>query len=231
MIFSQQVVMYFLSLFLVTMSLIFFVTIGGFFTAYFYKILGNSTACEDGFNSLNPLNHLNPFIILIFMTFGWFFGMKRPQLATEFYSGNREVKKIISFFGPGLFHIVLASVMLFIGVYYFSFSFSFFAIKTSLQASSNFILELVSSLKINGIKLLCAGFLLYSVSMNLVLGLFNFLFSLIDLFFKKYFSYNMSDMRFIFLFYICIYLFLLFFSKYIMYFFWKIIILPLYLLY
>lgn len=229
----MQIVMYFLSLFLVTASLIIFVTIGGFFSSYFYKLIGDSTSWENGFDSLNPLNHIDLFNILIFMITGWFLGMKRPPFDNDFKMNQfiDVCKMILYIIGPGLFHIIIAAIILFLGVLCFSIPFFQLAIKTSLRANSYFIFDIVSILKINGIKLLFATFCLYSISINLILALLNFIFAFIDILFKRYFVYMMADMKFIFLFYVAIFLFVAFFSGYITYFFWKIIVLPLYLLY
>lgn len=232
MIISLKAAMYFLSLFLLTMSLILFVTLGGVLSAYLYKLIGDSSAWESGYNSLNPFKHIDYFIILIFMITGWFLGMRKPPFYYMWESGLKGyLQRIVYFFGPALIHLIIASLFLFCGVYFFSLNFVVLAFKTLLKANYQFVFDIVSLLKINGLKLIAVLSMLYSIPVNLNLALLDLVFSFLDFVTKRYFMENILNIRFILLLYAFVILFLYFFGNYIMYFFWNIILLPLLLLY
>jgi hypothetical protein len=232
MVFSMQIIMYFISLFLLTATLILFVTLGGCFSAYLYKRIGDSSAWENGFGNMNPSNHIDPLVVLVFVITGWFFGIKKTPFYSEFEPNFKGfIKKMIYCFGPAMFHLSLASIILYIGVSCFSLPFFSLAITTPLGASSTFITTVVGGLKVKGVKLICAIFFLYSISINLSLALLDLLFSCIDAFLKRYIIAYMDNMKFLFIFYFCLFFLIACFSRYITYFFWKMIIFPLYLMY
>lgn len=232
MIISIKAAMYLLSLLLLTVSLILFVTIGGVFTAYFYKLIGDQSAWDNGYNSLNPFKHIDFFIIIVFMITGWFLGMRKPPFYYVFADGVKGfIQKLSYFFIPPLFHIISASLLLFVGAYLFSLNFVVLAFKTSLKANNQFVLDIVSLLKINGFRLISVLFALYSISINLNLALLNIVFSIIDIITKKYFSENIFDLKLILLLYVLIILFLYLLGNYIMYFLWNLILLPLWFMY
>ena len=232
MIISIKVAMYFFSLCLLTISLLFFVTLGGFFSSYLYKKIGDSTSWESGYDSLNPFNHIDYFVIIIFIFTGWFIGIKKPLFLHNWQQGYKGVLQKISYlFLPAFFHLILASVLLFIGVYFFSYQFLLLSFKTSLKANAGYILEVAKLLQVKGPQLIFALFSLYSVVLNLNLALLDILFSFLDYIIKKYFFENILDIKFIFLLYGIVMCLLYMFGNSIMYFFWNIIVIPLLLLF
>jgi hypothetical protein len=232
MIIPIKAVIYFFSLFLLTTSLLFFVTLGSIFCSFLYKKMGDDSSWESGFSSLNPLNHIDYFVIIFFIFTGWLIGIKRPAFFNNWKKGLSGIlQKLIYLFVPTLFHLFIASLLLFIGVYFFSYEFLLLSFKTSLKVSSSYIYEVITLLKIKGPKLIFALFFLYSVILNLNLALLDFLFSLLDYIIKKYFFEQMLNIKFIFLLYGIIMLMLYIFGNKIMYLFWNIIITPLILLF
>ncbi len=232
MIFSVKIAMYFFSICLLSIVLLFFVTLGGIFSAYLYKKIGDDTAWNAGFNSLNPLNHIDYFVIIFFIITGWFIGMKKPTFLHNWKDGFKGFcQKLVFIFCPAMFHLFIASFLLFIGVYFFSYQFFLLACKTSLKANYFYISEVSKFLQIKGPKLIFSIFSLYGVILNLNLALLDFLFSILDYIIKKYFFDDMLNIKFVFLLYATVILLLYLFGNGIMYFFWNIIIIPLLLLF
>ncbi len=232
MVFSAKVAMFIFAVFLLTTSLLFFVTLGGVFSSYLYKKIGDSSAWESGFNSLNPFKHVDYFVLIFFLFTGWFFGIKKPPFFYNWSKGLRGfLQKLSYLFVPSLFHLSIASLLLFLGVYFFSYPFLLLAFKASLKVNSVYLLHVLAVLQIKGPKLIFALFSLYSIILNLNLALLHFLVSFLDYIIKKYFMEDMLDIKFILSFYgIVIFLLYLFGNK-IMYFFWNIIITPLFFLF
>lgn len=232
MIIPIKAVIYFFSLFLLTTSLLFFVTLGGIFCSFLYKKMGDDSSWESGYRSCNPFNHIDYFVIIFFIFTGWLIGIKRPTFFNNWKRGVSGIlQKLTYLFVPTLFHLFIASLLLFFGVYFFSYEFLLLSFKTSLKVSGSYIYEVITLLKIKGPKLIFALFFLYSIILNLNLALLDFLFSLLDYIIKKYFFEQMLDIKFIFLLYGIIMLMLYIFGNKIMYLFWNIIITPLILLF
>jgi hypothetical protein len=224
--------MYFFSLCLLTISLLFFVTLGGIFSSFLYKKLGDDSSWESGYNSCNPFNHIDYFVIMFFIFTGWFIGIKRPPFLYTWKKGLQGFfQKLAYLFAPSLFHLCIASILLFAGVYFFSYPFLLLSFKTTLKANIGYIYEVLSLLKIKGPKLIAALFFLYSIILNLNLALLDFLFALLDYIIKKYFFEQMLNLKFIFLLYAVVMFLLYLVGNKIMYLFWNIIITPLILLF
>lgn len=231
MIISLNASMYLFSLLILIFSLLFFLTIGGVFNAYLYKQMGDDSAWDSDYSSLNPIYHIDLFVLVVFIFLGWLIGMKKPPFSYDWADGVKGIcQKFIFIFGVGSFYLFWASLFLFIGALLWKGSFVILAFKTGLKANSHFILEVSNLLKIKGPSLILAVFSLVSVVINLHLAIIDLLFSFLDFVLKKYLANYIMDFKFI----IGIYLFfILVFSLYgnvIMYFFWNLISLPLYLL-
>jgi hypothetical protein len=232
MIIPIKAAMYFFSFTLLTLSLLFFVTAGGIFSSFLYKKIGDDSSWHSGYNSFNPFNHIDYFVIIFFIFTGWFIGIKKPPFLGNWKEGLKGLlQKSIYLFVPSLFHLFLGSVLLFIGVYFFSYQFLLLAFKTSLKANTLYIYEVSSTLQIKGPQLIFALFSLYSIVLNLNLALLDFLFSVLDYVIKKYFFEEMLNIKFIFLLYAIVMLLLYIFGNKIMYLFWNIIVSPLILLF
>lgn len=232
MIIPIKAAMYFLALCLLTISLLIFIVAGGVFTSYLYKRIGDSSSWENGYQSLNPFNHIEYFVIILFIITGWFIGMKRPSFLHNWKNGIKGIlQKLAYLFVPSLFHLVIASILLFVGVYFFSYQFLLLSFKASLKVNISYITEVCNILHIRGPQLIFVLFSLYSIILNLNLALLNFLFSILDYIIKKYFFEQMLNIKFIFLLYGIVMLLLYIFGNSIMYFFWNIIVIPLLLLF
>lgn len=228
MIISIKIAMYFFSLLILTISLLFFVTLGGVFCSYLYKKIGDSSSWDSGYNSFNPSKHVDFFLIILFILTGWFVGIKKPPFINNWENGIKGfIQKISYLLIPTIFYLIISAILLFIGVYFFSFKLLVLAFKTSLKANFSYIAEVSSLLTIKGPKLIGAVFLLYSVILNLNLSLLYLLFSFLDYIIKKFFLKYTFDIKFIFLLYGFVILLLYLFGNSIMYFFWNIIITPL----
>jgi hypothetical protein len=231
MVLSAKIGMYFFSLSLLTLALLLFVTVGGIFSSYIYKKIGDPSSWDNGYNSLNPFNHIDYFVVIFFIVTGWFIGMKKPSFEHNFLNGIKGfLQKIIYFIAPMSLHLILASFLLFLGVYLFSYDFLLLAFKTSLKANPAYVTNVFTILQVKGPKLILSLFSLYSIVLNLNLAILSFLFSILDYIIKKYFFEDMFNIKFIFLLYAFVLLLLYVFGNSIMYFFWNIVIMPLFLL-
>ena len=96
-------------------------TINGFLQAYFIDKLGDPTAKQMGFMSLNPLDHVDTFgfLALIFLGIGWL--QTVPIDPYAFIGSRRYLRLFFAFAAESLISIVLATTALFISVYFYGY--------------------------------------------------------------------------------------------------------------
>ncbi len=95
-------------------------TISGSLQAYCTYLLGDPTAREEGYLSLNPLVHLDPFGIfaLLFFGIGWF---QTVPIDPSYFRGQWGSLKLgVAFFAEAFISIILAIISLFLCVCSFS---------------------------------------------------------------------------------------------------------------
>jgi hypothetical protein len=233
MFLSSTAVMYLFSLLILVACLIFYLTIGGVVQGYIRSYITGDVSI-DSEELWNPAAHIELFVLIFFVFFGILISLKKQpfiEIDGGFFADIKSFfKNVFLLFGGGIFHLLLASLFLFFGAALWKGPFVVFAVKTSLKASSQFVLLVSKIFSATGPKLFSISFLLISVVLNLHIALLDFIFSLLDFFLRKYFSQHLFDFKFLLLIYIFFLLFFLFFGNIITYFFWKVISLPLYLL-
>lgn len=234
MFLSPNAIMYLFSLLTLAISLILYVTLGGVFQLYFRSYISGMPFFSEPEDVWNPFSYIEIFVLVIFIFFGVLVSIKKqPFIETGegFFTNIKSFfKNIVLLCAGGFFHLFLASLFLFIGAFFWKAPFVLCAVKTSLKASSHFILAISKVFGATGPKLFGITFLLVSVVLNLHIAVLDFIFSLLDFILRKYLTDYLIDFKFLLLIYIFFLIFFIFFGNIIMYFFWKFISLPLYLL-
>jgi hypothetical protein len=95
---------------------IFTVAPAGYFKAWVAQRCGDNTAADNGYMTLDPLVHFDPFgiITLIFLGIGW--GKNIPVNLLAIHDPYRRLKVAITLFSSGIIHIVLTCIAGFIWV-------------------------------------------------------------------------------------------------------------------
>jgi hypothetical protein len=234
MFLPSSAIMYLFSLLTLVISLIVYLTLGGVFQAYLRSYFLKIPIITEHEELWNPASYIELFVLVIFVFFGVLVSLRKQpflEAGEGFFSDTKNFfKNIFLLLGGGFFHLVLASLFLFIGAWVWKAPFVLCAVKTSLKASSHFILAISKVFGATGPKLFAVTFLLVSVVLNLHIAVLDFIFSLLDFFLRKYLTNYLLDFKFLLLIYIFFLVFFIFFGNIIMYFFWKLISLPLYLL-
>lgn len=231
MFISLNASMYFFSLLILVFSLLFFLTIGGVFQAYVYRKIDNDAIEDDTSFSWNPIHHIELFVFVVFIFFGILVSLKKQPFLHKWADGIKGIiQKILFMFSGGCFHLFCASIFLFFGTLLWKSPFIFLALKTSLKADYHFIFDIKNILGVQGPKLILATFSLVSIAINLHIAMLDFLFSILDFTLRKYLLSYMLDFKFILGIYLLFLIFFLLYGNAIMYFFWRVISSPLYLL-
>jgi hypothetical protein len=95
------------------------VTITGSFRAWIADRMGDSSAAESGYVTLNPLMHVSPIgiIFLLFYSFGW--GVYVPINPFNIYGKWRNVRLVISYYSDTILNLALAILGLAILIVWF----------------------------------------------------------------------------------------------------------------
>lgn len=97
----------------------FVVTTTGAFRAWVAEKMGDDTAEQLGFLTLNPIIHASPIglVLLILTSFGW--GKHVPINPFNFYGKNRYLRMAIAYYSNVFLHMVLAIIGLCILLWWF----------------------------------------------------------------------------------------------------------------
>jgi len=98
---------------------LFMATLIGFFHAWIANKMGDSTAEEQGFLTLNPVAHIDPvgFLCLLIFSFGW--GKRVPVNPFNFYGRGRFVKLAIAYYAGMFMRLVLSAVVMGLLIWWF----------------------------------------------------------------------------------------------------------------
>lgn len=133
------------ALILLVVAYFFSHTINGTLQSYFIDKLGDSTAKDAGYLSLNPLNHLDTFgfLALIFLGIGW---LQTVPIDPYAFTGQlRYLRLFFAFMAESLISIVIASVTLFFSVFMYGYAITTKLIYKLFMYYSKFFLFLFSS--------------------------------------------------------------------------------------
>lgn len=200
MILHDTSLVYIATLIILCISFLFFVGLGGALTAYARNWLFNdSTALDEGFGSINPLQHIYELTIPLFIWLGVI--IKKPQPAI---SSNHEksfkgylsqlAAVILSFF----IYIGLATLCLLIGFFIWKETFIPLAFRVSLTPSVaviQLIKELFSSIK--GYSIIAMLLMLYGISVNITLAILDLFISVVNFFIQRYFIEHATNISFL----------------------------------
>ncbi len=94
-------------------------TINGYLQAYFISLLGDDTAKESGYMSLNPLVHIDliGFLFLIFLGIGWF--QTVPIDPYAFLGPWRHLRLVLAYASEAIISVFLATLALFLSVFFY----------------------------------------------------------------------------------------------------------------
>lgn len=89
-------------------------TIGGYLTAIYARLIGDDSAQESGFISLNPFQHIDilGFILLLLFQFGW--GRTVPLNGANIHAPHRKLKLFSLYFIRSFIHFLLATLSFFL---------------------------------------------------------------------------------------------------------------------
>jgi hypothetical protein len=231
MISFNNFALYSISLIILLLVFLFFVGIGGSVSAYIKKFIGDNSAIEKGYGSINPFFHIDEFWILIFLLTKIF--IRNPQ--PFFMNWEKGIKgffqKIIFIFGTTLFHLVLAAIILYISVWIWGGMFLNLAIKTPLSPSINLV-KIVKEFfnGYSGNVIIAVLFALYGITVNLTLALLDFFVSIIDFSIRTYVYPYTDSIKVTILSYIAIMIILIIYSDLFLYIAWRFISLPIFII-
>ena len=223
---------YVVSLFTMLSVLLFSLGISGFLICKIKTFLGDYSSEIEGFDTINPLAHIEPIMIFVFIFTKIF--IKKSQPCMIFWKdGIRGIfEKAIYFFGQSLFHLIFASMTLFIGYKLYGIDFISLSRSTDMVVSSNFV-KIVKSLFFykSSFNIIVILLMLYNIAANMFLAVFNFIINILDYFINKYFSQFFDNWKITIasclIFAFILYYYMNFFS----YIAWRIVILPLQIFY
>lgn len=125
-------------------------TINGFLQAYIINKLGDSTAKDGGYMSLNPLDHIDTFgfLALIFLGIGWL--QTVPIDPYAFTGSMRYFRLFLAFATEAFIALIVATVSLFIAVYAYGYPLtSLLVLKMFMYYSKFFLFFFSSSAQLN----------------------------------------------------------------------------------
>lgn len=109
----NKIAQYAISLITLLIAYLFTVTIAGCFRAWVAKKMGDSTAEDAGFLTLDPIVHSDFLGILLLTLFGVGWGQNIPVNPHNIHAPHRTLKMVCAFFSGVFIHLVLSSIALF----------------------------------------------------------------------------------------------------------------------
>jgi hypothetical protein len=210
---------------------LFFIGLGGAANAYIRSWFGDDSALISGFNSINPLVHIDEISILFYIIFGFIIRKRQP---ISFFSRNGWkgfLEKIVFISGSALFHLIISSLSLLLLFLWKGDIIIEIALRTPSGASSNFIKVLQNIFENSrGYEIISLLSLLYTVSINLQLSIFNFFVNLVTLFFEEYLVNYLDTFMVTFLSILALFLIFTIYQAVFLAFCWNIILLPIFLI-
>lgn len=223
---------YVISLFTMLSAFLFSLGISGFLICRIKTFLGDYSSEIEGFDTINPLAHIEPIMILLFIFTKIF--IKKAQPCIIFWKDGIKgiFEKAIYFFGQSVFHLIFASITLFIGYKLYGIEFIFLSKSTDIAASSNFV-KVVKSLFIDksSFNIIIILLMLYNIASNMFLAVFNFIINILDYFINKYFSQSFDNWKITILSCLIFAFILYYYMNFFSYIAWRIVILPLQIFY
>jgi hypothetical protein len=120
-------------------------TINGYLQATILNALGDSTAKDAGYQSLNPLDHIDTFGFLALIIFGIGWLQTIPIDPYSFTGAFRYLRLLLAFFVEALVSVCIATLSLSIAVYYYGYPFTIKLIFKLINYYSRFFLSFLSS--------------------------------------------------------------------------------------
>ncbi len=120
-------------------------TINGFLQATIINALGDSTAKDEGYQALNPLDHIDTFgfIALVFLGIGWL--QTVPIDPYAFIGSLRYLRLLFAFATEAIVSVVIATISLFLSVYLFGYPMTIMLVHKLFSYYSKFFLLFFSS--------------------------------------------------------------------------------------
>lgn len=110
----HKIAQYALTLLTLLIAYIFTVAPAGYFRAWVAKKMGDSTAEDAGFLTLDPIVHTDFFGVLVLSIFGVGWGQNIPVNPNNIHGPHRTLKMICAFFSGVAIHLVFSSIALFV---------------------------------------------------------------------------------------------------------------------
>jgi hypothetical protein len=184
---GSYIILFLISGITLLFTLLFFITISGVFQAWLKYWMGDDTALKEGFGKFNPLVHIDEVWMIIFFITRIFVRSIQPMNIFWEKGIKGFFQKIIVFFTSPVLHFIISSILLLIGVKAFSTPFFFLALQTPLSISVDFLQGIMATyVNLKGIKLIVLILLLYSIAMNMMLGLLDLFIAILDYFFRTF---------------------------------------------
>ena len=119
-------------------------TINGFLQSWIISLLGDDTAKEAGYMSLNPLMHVDLFglLALVFLGIGWL--QTVPIDPYAFIGAWRYLRLLVAYFTEATISILIAILSLFLSVYFYGYYLTAHLIMQLFNYYSKFFLALFS---------------------------------------------------------------------------------------
>lgn len=205
MVLNQLLVFGLISFFVLLSTLLFFITLTSVFDALLKSFLGDETAVDEGYASLNPFFHMDIVWVLLYIALGVFVLKNQPYTMDNF-SGSlkKNIKAILMILGPSLLNFVISSLALYCGIKYLGKKFFIASIHAPHSISSDYIAKIIELFReYNGIKIIGIIFLIITVTINMYIGLINILFSsfhyLFNRYIAQYYTHNIEITLFLYL--------------------------------
>jgi len=198
---------YFVSLTLLVAVFLFFVALGGVFTAYLYAFLGDKQALENDYGSLNPFNHIDLFWIIIFLLTK-IFVRKGIPFNYEWKNGTRGfIQKFLFIFALPIFHLIITSGILTTGIIFFGKSIGLLAMQIPLSPSNKliYVIKEIWGEHCSGMSVIFIALIIYAIVTNIFLCIVDFFINCFDFLFRMFvFIQSPNDIRIAFLYFLVI---------------------------